>query len=90
MQTLKDAFINTCVGILTAASVGTFVTLYDMRDSITAAQGDILRLQKDFSRIEVDLADVKRGLDANTIEIVRVRAQCERWMSSRRGGEDGR
>ena len=75
----KDVFINSCIGIITATSIGTFVTVYEMRTSIATAQNDIARTQKDIGRLDTALDLLRDGLEQNKIEIVRIRTECERW-----------
>ena len=74
----KDLFINSCVGVITAASVGTFTQVYELKTSLAVIQEDIARGKHDLSRLNSDLERVRGDVLQTTLDIVRIKGRCEK------------
>ena len=84
-MSIRETFINTCVGAIATTSAATFLTVYDMKTSIAVSQEDLARTKADIARMEHDIDRLKDDLAQNTLEVVRLRAVCEKlWERNKR------
>lgn len=80
--TPRDMFMNACVGVITTASVGTFLTVYEMKTAIATTQADIMRAQKDISKVESELSSQRQAVEQFAIDMARLRVRCEKWIDN--------
>ncbi len=79
----KDLFMHACVGVITAASVGTFTQVYELKTAIALQQEDLARTKSDFTKLYADIEHVKNEVIMTTIEVVKIKDQCEKvWAKA--------
>lgn len=76
----RDVFINACVGVITTATVGTFLTVYEMKTSIATTQADMMRAQRDIGKVEADVNSQRSAIEQMSIDIAGLRVRCEKWI----------
>lgn len=77
---VRDVFMNACVGVITTASVGTFLTVYEMKTAIATTQSDMMRAQKDIAKVESEIRDQRTAAEQLAIDLAGLRVRCEKWI----------
>ena len=72
----RELFVHSCIGVITAASVGTFTQVYELKTSIAVMQEDVARSKIDLFRLSSEMDKVKDEIKLATLDLVRLRGEC--------------